>query len=125
MRTLILIIFLSVVTAQVANAQGCVAIRSTGASCSLQTPSHDQSKWQFNANCRYFKSYKHFKGKDEQEERVEQGTDVRNFSNALDLSIVRLINHRFSMALNVPLLATRRSSLYEHGLVNGVYIKKE
>ena len=66
-----------------------------------------------------------FKGKDEQEERVEQGTDVRNFSNALDLSIVRLINHRFSMALNVPLLATRRSSLYEHGLVNGVYIKKE
>src|SRR5688572_13756436 len=125
MRHFILIIFLSVVSAQVAKAQGCVAIRSTGASCTLQTPHHDQSKWQFNANYRYFKSYKHFKGKEEQEERVEQDTDVRNFSNALDISIVRLINSRFSIAVNMPLLATRRSSLYEHGLVNGVYVKKE
>src|SRR4051812_35960969 len=104
MRNIILIIFLSVVAVQTANAQGCVAIRSTGASCTLQTPNHDQSKWQFNANYRYFKSFRHFKGKEEQKERVEQGTDVRNFSNALDLSIVRLINHRFSLAVNMPLL---------------------
>jgi len=125
MRTLFAIIFLSLVTAEAARAQGCVAIRSTGASCTMQTPSHDQSKWQFNANYRHFKSFRHFKGKAEQKERVELGTDVRNFSNALDLSIVRLLTHRFSVSLNMPLLANRRSSLYEHGLVNGVYVKKE
>lgn len=125
MRHFILIAFLSVVTSQAAEAQGCVAIRSTGTSSTMQTPHHDQSKWQFNANYRYFKSFRHFKGKEEQEERVEQGTDVRNFSHALDLSIIRQFNNRFSMAVNLPLLANRRSSLYEHGLVNGVYVKKE
>ncbi|HSB93416.1 MAG TPA: hypothetical protein VLC28_09875 [Flavitalea sp.] len=125
MRQLILIIFLSVVISQAANAQGCVAIRSTGASSTMQMPHHDQSKWQFNANYRYFKSFRHFKGKEEQEERVEQGTDVRNFSNALDISLIRQFTNRFSMAVNLPLLANRRSSLYEHGLVNGVYVKKE
>src|SRR5690349_10877187 len=100
MRHFILIAFLSVVTSQAAKAQGCVAIRSTGTSSTMQTPHHDQSKWQFNANYRYFKSFRHFKGKEEQEERVEQGTEVRNFSHALDLSILRQFNNRFSMAVN-------------------------
>lgn len=107
-----------------ANAQGCVAIRSTGASCTIEKP-ENASKWQFNANYRYFKSFRHFKGKEEQKERVEQQTDVRNFSHSLDLSIVRKLNNRWSLALNVPILFNNRSSLYEHGLVNGSYIKRE
>lgn len=106
-------------------AQGCVAIRSTGASCTVQTPTHDNTKWQFNAGYRYFKSFRHFKGKEEQKERLEQHTDVRNYSHSLDLSITRILNHRWSLSLNVPILANRRSSLYEHGLVNGTYIKQE
>lgn len=105
--------------------QGCVAIRSTGASCTMQTPSHDNSKWQFNAGYRYFKSFRHFKGSEEQKERLEQETDVRNYQHALDLSIVRLLNSRWSLSLNVPILSNRRSSLYEHGLVNGQYVKRE
>ncbi len=105
--------------------QGCVAIRSTGASCTVQTPTHDNTKWQFNAGYRYFKSFRHFKGKEEQKERLEQQTDVRNYSHSIDLSITRILNHRWSLSLNVPILANRRSSLYEHGLVNGTYVKKE
>jgi hypothetical protein len=105
--------------------QGCVAIRSTGASCTVQTPTHDNTKWQFNAGYRYFKSFRHFKGKEEQEERLEQQTDVRNYSHSLDLSITRILNHRWSLSLNVPILSNRRSSLYEHGLVNGTYVKRE
>ncbi|MFT3677845.1 MAG: hypothetical protein QM781_18275 [Chitinophagaceae bacterium] len=110
---------------QHSEAQGCVAIRSTGSSCSLQEPVADNTKWQFNANYRYFKSFRHFKGKEEQKERLEQNTEVINYSHALDLSIVRKLNSRWSLSLNMPLLSNVRSSLYEHGLVNGVYVKRE
>ncbi len=106
-------------------AQGCVAIRSTGSSCSIEKPGDSQYKWQFMANYRYFKSFRHFKGTDEQKERIEQDTDVRNYSHSMDLSILYKLNARWSLSLNMPLLANKRSSLYEHGLVNGTYIKRE
>jgi hypothetical protein len=106
------------------NAQGCVAIRSTGSSCSINKPG-DAYKWQFNANYRYFKSFRHFSGKEENKQRLVDHSDVRNYSHSIDLSIVRQLNERWSLSLNMPLLANRRSSLYEHGLVNGVYVKKE
>ena len=122
----LLFIAISIFTIQyAAKSQGCVAIRSTGSSCSMQTPHMDQSKWQFGANYRYFKSFRHFKGKEEQKERLVDQSDVRNFSHSLDLSITRKLNDRWSLSLNVPLIANRRSSLYEHGLVNGAYIKKQ
>lgn len=69
-----------------ASSQGCVAIRSTGSCATTQMVSHDLSKWQFNAGYRYFKSFRHFKGKEEQKERLEQDTDVRNYQHSLDLS---------------------------------------
>src|SRR5687768_14865257 len=97
-----------------AASQGCVAIRSTGSSCTIEKP-ENQSKWQVNANYRYFKSFRHFKGKEEQKERVELQTDVRNYSHSLDLSVVRKLNTRWSLGLNLPLLFNMRSSLYEHG----------
>lgn len=108
-----------------ASSQGCVAIRSTGSCATTQMVSHDLSKWQFNAGYRYFKSFRHFKGKEEQKERLEQDTDVRNYQHSLDLSLSRHLNKRWSLSLNVPILANRRSSLYEHGLVNGQYVKRE
>lgn len=108
------------------NAQGCVAIRGNGATCALQHPdSTGAAKWTFGTNYRYFKSYKHYKGKDEQYERLEQHTEVINYSTAVDLTLVRNLNNRWSVMVDVPLLSNARSSLYEHGLVNGAYIKKE
>ncbi|RYY62515.1 MAG: hypothetical protein EOO05_02455 [Chitinophagaceae bacterium] len=97
------------------NGQGCVAIRSTGASCSIQKPHEDSSKWQINTNYRFFRSYKHFKGRDEQKERQVLHNEVINYSHSLDLSIIRKLNDRWSLALNMPLLANKRTSLYEHG----------
>lgn len=125
MQKIFLLLAVITIVSYNANAQGCVAIRSTGASCASHQPELDNSKWQLNAAYRYFKSFRHFKGQEEQKERLEQQTDVRNYSHSLDLSIAYNINQRFSLALNVPLLANRRSSLYEHGLVNGTYIKRE
>lgn len=125
MKKIIIILTLCILLNNYAQSQGCVAIRSTGSSCAVQIPGQSDNKWQFNANYRYFKSFRHFKGKEEQKERLEQNTEVINYSHALDLSIVRKLSERWSLSLNVPILSNVRSSLYEHGLVNGTYVKRE
>ncbi len=107
-----------------ANAQGCVAIRTVGG---LNTMEHammhdgqasheikDSSKWDLNISGRYFKSYKHFSGTTENTQRVIDGTDVRNFSRTVDVSLVRKINEQWSIGMDLPLISNERSSKYEH-----------
>src|SRR6186713_3376271 len=77
------------------NAQGCVAVRnmsawSLGAADSIQT-----NAWQFSLNYRYFRSYKHFRGSEEEEERVEQGTEVINNDNSILAGISYSLNKRW------------------------------
>lgn len=98
--------------------QGCVAIRSTGGMSNLTA--HPDSigtdgGWIFTANNRYFKSFRHFKGTEEQKERLEIGNEVINYQYALDLVFTKIINARWSVLLDIPILANGRSSLYEHG----------
>lgn len=95
------------------SAQGCVAIRSNGNTCSLDKPG-DARGWQFNFNTRYFKSYKHFVGTEEQKERVENGTEVINYSFSWDFTLTRNFNNRWALGLSIPLLSNVRSSMYEH-----------
>lgn len=97
-------------------AQGCVAIRSTGGICSMDHFSQTDtlSKWEFNVNNRYYKSFRHFIGTKEQKQRVELGTDVINHSYTLDLTPTYHLNKWWSFSLDVPVLANSRSSLYEH-----------
>ena len=129
MKNILFVVILMLSTSviyQTSVAQGCVAIRSNGATCLLNhADTGKQSAWTFATNYRYFKSYKHYKGKDEQYERVEQGTNVINYQTAVDLTLTHRLSNRWSVTLDVPVLSNARSSLYEHGLVNGVYIKKE
>ncbi|MGZ8552780.1 MAG: hypothetical protein ACXWV8_05205 [Chitinophagaceae bacterium] len=94
-------------------AQGCVAIRSNGNSCTLGKPGEARG-WQFNFNTRYFKSYKHFVGTEEQKERVEKGTEVINHSFNWDFTFTRALNNRWTVAINIPLISNVRSSMYEH-----------
>lgn len=98
------------------NAQGCVAIRSTGGFCTAQhSEDHTQvSPWVVGVNNRYYKSFRHFVGKDEQEQRVEEGTEVINHAYTMDILVTRNLNARWSFTLDVPVLANSRSSLYEH-----------
>jgi len=116
MKKLLFILVFLVFILNYSNGQGCVALKSTGAVCTKNDAgSHATAKgWQLNTNYRYFKSFRHFREDQEEKERVEAGTDVRNFSNSLDLGLVHTLNSRWSLGLNLPLLATRRSSLYEH-----------
>ncbi|MDE3211587.1 MAG: hypothetical protein KGM98_00015, partial [Bacteroidota bacterium] len=105
---------------QKANAQGCIAIRSTGGVCSMD---HSQladtlSKWEFNMNNRYFKSFRHFIGTAEQKQRVAQGTDVINHQYTMDLTLTHNLNSRWSWSVDAPILANSRSSLYEHDRIH-------
>src|SRR5487761_2183317 len=77
-------------------AQGCVAIRSTGGmACDMHHPGDTTSKWLFAVNNRYYKSYKHFIGTAEQKQRQVLGNEVINHAYTMDLSITHNISDRW------------------------------
>jgi hypothetical protein len=76
--------------------------------------SMESSKWTLGINSRYFKSYKHYVGTNEQKERVENGTEVINHSFSTEFSLVHNLNGRWSVAVYTPIISNTRSSLYEH-----------
>lgn len=95
--------------------QGCVAIRSLGNSCSMTKPGEEaNAKWQLNLNSRYFKSYKHFVGSEEQKHRVDSNTEVINHTTSLDITLTRNLTRRWSLSVTLPVINNQRSSKYEH-----------
>ncbi|MBS1661033.1 MAG: hypothetical protein JST68_08285 [Bacteroidetes bacterium] len=116
MRKIILAIFILTSTLAYQNllAQGCVAIRSTGGFCAGGGHVDSLSKWQISVNNRYFRSFRHFVGTEEQKQRIAQGTNVINHQYTMDMGIYRILNPRWSLMLDVPIEANSRSSLYEH-----------
>lgn len=97
--------------------QGCVAIRGS-ASCSVSLgTSNTLQKGEFiaGAGFRYFKSFRHFRGAEEETYRIEEGTQVINHSYFLDLSLTYGITSRIYGTLILPVVYHNRSSMYEHG----------
>lgn len=108
------------------HAQGCVAIRGSASTCMLSHPGHsNKAAWQLSTSARYFKSFRHFSGTEENKERLEQHTEVINHTVVADLALTRIFNDRWSLTVDVPVISNARSSLYEHGLVNGAYVQRE
>lgn len=98
-----------------ADAQGCVAIRSTGGICTMEHGhAENPSKWVLNVNNRYFKSFRHFVGTKEQKQRIANGSEVINHSYTLDLTLTRNLDKWWSFSVDAPIVANTRSSLYEH-----------
>ena len=58
-----------------ASAQGCVAVKNMS-SPGLNFGDESHRGWQFSLNYRYFRSYKHFRGKEEEYRRAL--TETRN-----------------------------------------------
>lgn len=116
MKKYIVITCLLILIGSETYSQGCVAIRSNGV-CTMDHPMGDSvaRSWQLNTGYRYFKSFRHFKGKEEQKERLVAQTEVINWQSTLDISVVRQFNQRWSMSVGLPLIYNDRSSLYEHG----------
>jgi len=124
MKYILSIILILTIYLQIA-AQGCVAVRSTGNINMLHPDENDKAAWQFSTTSRSFKSFRHFSGTTENKQRLIDGTEVINHQTSLDISLTRIVNNRWSFMMDAPILSNARSSLYEHGLVNGAYVKKE
>ncbi len=118
MKKLYFFVLLSSLYTIQASTQGCIPVRSTGSSVferPVASKKAQSPQWTFSATNRYFKSFRHFVGDDQQKQRVDAGTEVINRSYTLDLNAVRYLNRRWSISMNVPMIANTRSSLYEHG----------
>jgi hypothetical protein len=115
MKKILALAIIYIVAQNAVNAQGCVAIRSTGGICTKQDAGHISKGWQLNTAYRYFKSFRHFVGKQEQYERLEKNTEVINWQHTLNFNIARQFNNRWSMTFDLPVITNTRSSLYEHG----------
>jgi len=118
MRLIFLSFLLIVIAAYSSNAQGCVAIRTTGGFCTANAAAHADTatgKWALNINNRYFKSFRHFVGTAEQKQRLEEGSEVINYAYAADFALTHTINKWWSFTVDVPVISNTRSSLYEHG----------
>ncbi|MBS1530684.1 MAG: hypothetical protein JSU01_10275 [Bacteroidetes bacterium] len=96
-------------------AQGCVAIRSTGGLCTMDEHPDSavkQGAWLFNSNTRYYKSFRHFVGKLEQYQRIDQfHNNVINKVVTQDFTFTRLFNDRWALAVDINGADNSRSQL--------------
>ncbi len=111
--TILFFAIILIFSSQFASAQGCVAVRNMSTTLN-GLDSLESKSWQFSANYRYFHSYKHFVGTDEQTQRVEQGTNVINDDNSILFGATYNLNSKWSFSTIIPILYITRSSLYEH-----------
>jgi hypothetical protein len=95
-------------------AQGCVAVRNMTSSSFSYDTTGMVSPWQFSLNYRYFHSFRHFRGTEEETNRVDEGTNVINNDNSILVGITYSPNNRWTFGLTLPYLNIDRSSLYEH-----------
>ncbi|MBC7949945.1 MAG: hypothetical protein H7Y42_18820 [Chitinophagaceae bacterium] len=109
--TSILLILALAGVSQPSFGQGCVAIKGTAGICSRPS---DAKGWEMNLNNRYFKSYKHFVGTEEQHHRIKEKSNVINYAYELDVTATRTFNSRWSASVTLPIMAFGRTSLYEH-----------
>ena len=117
LSTLIVIILFSFFGLFKMNAQGCVAIRhfSSCAGNTLENNLLAQGDLQIGSNYRYFKSFRHFRGTEEEPDRVANGSEVINHSHSWDFFLTYGITDRLFTSITIPTLINTRSSLYEHG----------
>jgi hypothetical protein len=111
----LIIFFILAAAATNLNAQGCVAVKNMS-SCSINwgDEEHSPEGLQIALNYRYFRSYKHFVGDHEEKHRVEQGTEVINNDNSINLGVSYTLNKRWSTSVIIPYIHIDRSSMYEH-----------
>lgn len=98
-------------------AQGCVTIRHFSCSVgnNLENNLFNSGDIQVGMNYRYFQSFRHFRGTEEEADRVSNNTEVINNSHSWDFAINYGITNRFYAGITIPTVINNRSSLYEHG----------
>ncbi len=118
---LTVLLFGIILASQNVSAQGCVAVRhmSCAAGTGANAPSMMRSgQWQVSTGFRSLYSHRHFVGTEYQEQRLINDTEVKNWSQGLDIGITYSVTDRLSVSVNIPLAINVRDSKYEH-LGNG------
>jgi hypothetical protein len=115
--TLCLLIIFGIISD--ASGQGCVAIRSQSCSGNFVTGSNQSAvlgsgDLMASMGYRFFRSFRHFRGSEEEANRVAEGTEVINHFNGIDLGLTYGLTDRLSFTLIAPFMMNDRSSLYEH-----------
>jgi hypothetical protein len=113
-----------------AAAQGCVAVRQMGGVTALNgANSYNLGKgdFQVGANYRYFHSWRHFVGRDEQPQRQntgggigldgkDHGNAVNIYSHAVDLNLSYGVTSRLQLNLTIPYVHNERSQVLRQTL---------
>ncbi|NDV44927.1 hypothetical protein [Flagellimonas sediminis] len=115
--TILCFIMTSFLGSHMAQAQGCVAIRhfSSCVGNTLESNLLGPGDIQIGTNYRYFKSFRHFRGTEEEPDRVANGSEVINHSHSWDFFLTYGISDRLYTSITIPTVINTRSSLYEHG----------
>ena len=124
MKKLIVIITIVVLSQYNVNGQGCVAVRQMGGVSMCPSSSYNLSKGDLQAgvNYRYFHSWRHCVGKEEQPQRQEtgggigpdgkdRGNAVNIYSHAVDLSLSYGLTDRLQINVAVPWVHNERSQV--------------
>lgn len=115
-----------------ASAQGCVAVRQMGGiNPMLGSSTYNLQKGQFQvgANYRYFHSWRHFVGKEEQPERQttggghgpdgkDRGNAVNIYSHALDFNISYGLTDRIQLNASIPFVHNERSQVLRSTIID-------
>ena len=109
---------------QLAMAQGCVAVRQMGGVNPLSSNSYTLTKGEFQigASYRYFHSWRHFVGTEEQHERQttgggfdangkERGNAVNIYSHSVDVNISYALTDRIQLNASIPYVHNERSQV--------------
>jgi len=120
---LVVLIFIVTFNSEL-HAQGCVAVRQMGGINPLSTSGYTLSKGEFQigTSYRYFHSFRHFVGTEEQPQRQntgggfdangnEKGNAVNIYSHAVDLNISYGISDRLQVNLFIPYVNNERSQV--------------
>ncbi len=127
LHTLLLALFF-IASAATAHAQGCVAVRQMGGMNNMCSTNSNMSynlakqDFQVGTTYRYFHSWRHFVGTEEQHERQtsggglgpdgkERGNAVNIYSHAVDLNFSYGLTDRFQLNVSVPWVSNERSQV--------------
>ncbi|MFM2327420.1 MAG: hypothetical protein RIR31_1622, partial [Bacteroidota bacterium] len=107
------------------NAQGCVAVRQmggVGAMCSSNSYNLSKGDLQVGASYRYFHSWRHFVGTEEQPQRQitgggldkngkSRGNAVNIYSHAVDINLSYGLTNRLQLNVSLPWVSNERSQV--------------
>jgi len=130
---ILLTVLILVLHADLIFAQGCVAVRQMGGNMVCSTSGYNLPKKEFTIGTtyRYFHSWRHFVGTEEQKERQtsggghdangnELGNAVNIYSHAVDLNFSYGITDRLQANLTIPYVHNERSQVFRGNQVASI-----